>query len=90
MSRVDAVGEAGELESIGDEDAAGWVGAEGKGKEGGVHVDGVWDEAVVGGFGGGDQAGETGVTVVEWGHGIEDVREGGGAGVEGGEACGVG
>lgn len=79
MAGVDAVGEAGELDAVGDEDAFGRVGAEEHCCDGGVEMVAVGDDAEVGALyaciyqGGGDEAGETGVAVVQRRHGVEGV-----------------
>ncbi len=71
---VHAVRQTGELDAVCYEDASRGVGAEGRCQNGGVQVDAVGDERVVRRLRGGDAARETGVAVVERGHGIEDVR----------------
>lgn len=102
VARVGAGGDGGrgELDAVGDEDGAGGIGAVEEGDGGGVQVVAVGDEGVVGGLGleaavlrgrwEGDQAGETGLAGVQRCHGVEGVRQAGGAGTEGGETVGVG
>ena len=92
IAGVDAVGQARQLDAVGDEDAAGRVGAQRHAQHARVQVHAVGDDGVVGPvrLGQAHQAGQAGLAVVEGRHGVEDVGQGSGAGVQGREARVVG
>ncbi len=90
---IDPVRQTGQLDTIGDQDAVGGVGAQRHAQHAGVQVHAVGDDGVVGPVRRrlvAHEPGQARLAVVEGWHGVEDVRQCSGAGVQGGEAGVVG